>query len=134
MERLKERMAAAEKALQRFGEAMAIVEPTDLERDAMIQRFEFTFEAVWKAAKQYLFAEEGIDAGSPKAVIRSCRELGLFTTEQAVLALQMADDRNLTVHTYNEGLAQVIFERLFSYHPLLRSWLLGIKEKARQRN
>ena len=132
MERLEERMVAAERALQRLGEALAIMEPSDLERDAMIQRFEFTFEAVWKGAKQYLFDVEGIDVASPKAVIRSCREIGVLTLEQAVLALQMADDRNLTVHTYNEALAQVIFERLFAYQPLLNDWLYCIKDRIQQ--
>lgn len=130
MERLEERMIAGEKALQRLEEALAIVQPSDLERDAIIQRFEFTFEALWKVGKQYLFDVEGIDVGSPKAVIRSCREIGVLTTEQAVLALQMADDRNLTVHTYNEGLALAIFERLFLYRPLLRSWLSGLKDRT----
>lgn len=39
--------------------------------------------------------------------------------EVAHLALAMADDRNLTVHTYNEALAQAIFRRLRSYTELM---------------
>ncbi|WP_245606076.1 nucleotidyltransferase substrate binding protein [Thermus amyloliquefaciens] len=35
------------------------------------------------------------------------------------LALTMADDRNLTVHTYNEALAQAIFARLGGYAQLM---------------
>ena len=49
-----------------------------MERDALIQRFEFSFELLWKCAKEYLYVEEGIDAASPKKVIRCCRELGLL--------------------------------------------------------
>jgi len=54
-----------------FNEVMEIREPSSIERDAAIQRFEFTFEAVWKAVKSVLFEREGIDVGSPKAVIRA---------------------------------------------------------------
>ena len=50
MERLTRRLHDAESALARLGEVLAIEAPTDVERDAAIQRFEFTFEAVWKAA------------------------------------------------------------------------------------
>lgn len=128
MERLNERVAVAEKALAAFQEVMAIANPTLIERDAAIQRFEFTFEAVWKAAKQMLFEVEGIDAGSPKGVIRACREVGLFDEAQAIMALQMADDRNLTVHTYNEALAAEIYGRMKDYVGLMAFWLRKIKE------
>jgi nucleotidyltransferase substrate binding protein (TIGR01987 family) len=71
-------------------------------RDASIQRFEFTFEAVWKAAQLYLATVESLESGSPKSAIRACRQVGLLEDEQA----RMADDRNLTVHTYNEDLGR----------------------------
>jgi hypothetical protein len=31
----------------------------------------------------------------------------------------MADDRNLTVHTYNEDLADAIYARILGYAPLM---------------
>jgi hypothetical protein len=46
MERLKERFEVARKALVRLEELVAIAKPTAVERDAAIQRFEYTFEAV----------------------------------------------------------------------------------------
>ena len=36
-----------------------------------VQRFEFTFEAVWKAALIYIKEIEGLDVGSPKGVLRN---------------------------------------------------------------
>lgn len=124
------RVAVAEQVLKTFEEVMKINEPTPIERDAAIQRFEFTFEATWKAAKQMLFDIEGIDVASPKGVIRACREIGLFSDEQAVDALQMVNDRNLTVHTYNESLASEIYERLKQHSELLRLWIKGIMDKV----
>lgn len=126
MGRSSERIEAAKKAMLAFQEVMRIKTPTTIERDAAIQRFEFTFEAVWKAAKEVLFEREGIDAGSPKGVIRSCREVGILTDQQAVTALEMVDDRNLTVHTYNERLAVEIYSRLGTYQDILRCWLEGL--------
>lgn len=54
MERLLEKIAMAEKTLGKLAEAADIDKPSELERDAIIQRFEFSFEAVWKAAQAYL--------------------------------------------------------------------------------
>lgn len=54
MERLKERILMASKALQAFKEVMNISDPSDIERDAAIQRFEFTFEAVWESSFHWL--------------------------------------------------------------------------------
>lgn len=123
MERLKERLEVAENALERLEEILVIENPSAVERDAAIQRFEFTFETVWKAAKDFLYEVEGIEAGSPKSVIRTCREVGIFDNEETEKALHMTDDRNLTVHTYNETLALKIFRRIRFYAPLLRKWL-----------
>lgn len=128
MDRSKERIATARKAMSAFQEVMQIDVPTSIERDAAIQRFEFTFEASWKAAKEILFQREGIDAGSPKGVIRSCREVGILSDEQTITALQMVDDRNLTVHTYNEALAIDIYSRLRTYQSILIDWLDGLEK------
>lgn len=130
MERLRKRIETAGRALEAFEEVMKINNPSSIERDAAIQRFEFTFEAMWKAAKQMLYDIEGIDIGSPKGVIRACREIGIFNDEQCTSALRMVDDRNLTVHTYNEALAAEIYERLTHHLGQLRFWFAGIKAKV----
>lgn len=134
MERLQQRLEVADRALKTFEEVMGICEPTSIERDASIQRFEFSFEAIWKAAKQMLLDMEGIDEGSPKGVIRRCREIGLMDEQKTIDALQMVDDRNLTVHTYNETLAVEIHERLQKHVGLLRCWLQCMKNKVDQLN
>lgn len=44
---------------------------SDIFRDALIQRFEFTFELIWKLLKAYL-EEEGIqNINSPKSVLKA---------------------------------------------------------------
>ncbi len=123
MERLKQRLESAKRALKTLQELLSLHSLTVIERDAAIQRFEYTFEAVWKAGKAFLREIEGLEIGSPKGIIRSFRQVGLLTEEQTVLGLVMVDDRNLTSHTYNEGLAEQICENLDSYAELMADWL-----------
>lgn len=123
MEKVQERIKTAQRALVKLHELAVKPDLSEVERDALIQRFGFSFELLWKCAKEYLYVEEGIDAASPKKVIRCCRELGLLDEGQTQEALQMADDRNLTSHTYDKTFAQALAERIRHYDPLLQFWL-----------
>lgn len=122
MERLRERIALAGRALRSLGELHdRTADPVF--RDAAIQRFEYSFEALWKATRTWLAGVHGIDEGSPKGVIRSALKTGILSPAEAESALLMADDRNLTVHTYNEPLALEIASRLWQHHDLMKAWL-----------
>lgn len=123
MDRLSQRINTASRALETLSELADINEPSPVERDAALQRFEYTVEATWKAAQHYLQDVEGIETASPKGVIRHLRETGLLTDDETVLALEMIDDRNLTSHTYNEALAKAIFSRIPGYTALLSKWI-----------
>lgn len=124
MARLNERLAVARRAL---GTLKELLRPggavSAVERDAAIQRFEYTCEAVWKAAQLYLKEREGLDLGSPKGMIRASLETGLLAEDEALLGLEMTDDRNRTVHTYNEAIADAIYRRLTDYAALMSIWL-----------
>lgn len=123
MDRLSERLALATAAADRLGEALAIEQPSDLERDGALQRFEFSFEATWKATRLWLTQAHGLDVGSPKAVIRAMAQAGAFDDATTTAALALADDRNRTVHVYDEATAEAIFARLGAHYELLRKWL-----------
>jgi nucleotidyltransferase substrate binding protein (TIGR01987 family) len=84
--------------------------------DATIQRFEFTFELVWKFLKDY-FSEKGIILNYPKEILQEAFAVGLIDNES--LWLQMLSDRNMTSHTYNETLADEIYFRIRNYVPEL---------------
>jgi hypothetical protein len=55
----------------------------------------------------------------------------LLTDEQVVIGLEMIDDRNLTVHTYNEAVAEDIYSGLPAYADLLTAWLVGMEEQMK---
>ncbi|MCC6271364.1 MAG: nucleotidyltransferase substrate binding protein, partial [Microbacteriaceae bacterium] len=98
--------------------------------DAAIQRFEYTFEAAWKASQMFLGVIEGVTANSPKSAVRACWQAGLFTEENAQRALQMCETRNMTVHTYNETLALFVYRQIASYADLLDGWLSAMEKKV----
>jgi nucleotidyltransferase substrate binding protein (TIGR01987 family) len=131
VERLKERLAVARRALGTLQEILALASPSRVERDAAIQRFAYTCEAVWKAAQRYLQEVEGISIGSPKGSIRASCDVGLITDEQTTLGLEMIDARNLKVHTYNESLAEEIYRQLPSYADFLTVWLAAMEERMK---
>ena len=131
MELVKQKVNTARKALKTLQELLDKDRPSIVERDAAIQRFEYTFEAIWKAGKHFLREVEGIEIGSPKGVIRSFLQVGLLTEDQTALGLSMVDDRNLTSYTYNESLADLIYGQLGTYSDLMAKWVLSM-EKAFQ--
>lgn len=56
-------------------------------------------------------------------MIRAAFQAGLLDEPEARQALAMLQDRNLTVHTYNEALARALFARLQDYAVLMDRWL-----------
>jgi nucleotidyltransferase substrate binding protein (TIGR01987 family) len=129
VERLKEKLGVAGRALSRLREVLAL-KADDVVRDSAIQRFEFSFETTWKAAQLYLRVVHGTEAASPKSVIREAFRVALLSEEETARLLAVTDDRNLTSHTYNEALAQALYERLPAHAALLAKWLAAMLEQT----
>ena len=86
------RMETAGRALNKLHEGVEKKELTEIERDGLIQRFEFCFEIMWKCGKDYLFDRDGLAVASPKKVIRALCEVGVLSDAETEKALQMVDD------------------------------------------
>ena len=130
MERLRERINLAAKALATLEEVETIELPAGARRDVAIMRLVYTFEALWRALQRYLAVVEGVEAGTPKSCLRAARDAGLLSDEQTEAALVLVNDRNLTVHIYNEALAIEIFSRLPAHIALMRGLLDGLLERV----
>ena len=128
MDRLTQRLGLARRALAQLDELMGCP-LTPIERDAALQRFEYSCETVWKLAQLYLREREGSPAGSPKQIARASGASGLLDESETSRALAMVDDRNDTVHTYNEALALIIAARLADHAALLNAWLDRIAQR-----
>jgi hypothetical protein len=110
-ERFAERQADVRASTSRLAEAVAQTE-SELIRDATIQRFEFTFEVIWKTMKLYL-ERQGYECGGPRSTLKKAFAENLIPTpEEADRWLQMLEDRNLTTHAYDETLARQIYGHL----------------------
>jgi len=130
MDRTAERLNAARKALASLRALPLREDAGDVVRDAAIQRFEHSLETIWKAAQILIREREGIDVASPKAAVRASARTGWIGEEVARGLLEAVDDRNLTVHTYNEALAREIFARLPRHADNLAAWLDALSRVA----
>ena len=100
-ERFQQRRAEFDKALQRLTMALA-QERNEYTQDAVIQRFEFTYELAWKALKNFL-AMKDIDVRNAKDTLKAAYQQGLMQDADAWSLLHQ--QRNLTSHTYDSQLA-----------------------------
>lgn len=118
MERLKLRYSDTIRAMETLKEILD--EPFSvIVRDATIQRFEYTFEALWKFLKEYLKEREGIICNSPKSCFREFFLLEMITEAATVNFLEMTDDRNMTSHTYKEEVSKILYEKMRNHYVLM---------------
>ncbi len=126
--RWKQRAENYFKALELLKDALAIDRPSRTERGGIIQFFEVTVELAWKLLKDVL-DYEGIVVKSPRETILKAYQLSFI--EEGELWLLAVQDRNLTVHTYDESKAEEIEAKIRNdYYPLLvelKQWILNRK-------
>ena len=87
-------------------EAISIKEESDIKRDAVIKRFEFTYELLWKTYKKAARLQK-LDYFNPKACFQFAFRAGLIGDEH--LFLEIIDARNKTTHVYSEEEAGKIY-------------------------
>lgn len=111
-------------ALGRLREALEEYRQTGSQvvRDGVIQRFEFTSELAWKSCRERLLEEGYMDIDSPKSAMRQAFACGMISDEKGWLQLLQA--RNLTSHMYSEQQAQEIYAQIEKrFVPLFESLL-----------
>ncbi len=118
-----------DKALARLHEVLAEPTETAIVRDALIQRFEFTFEAAWKAAYRWLRARGNDVDEEAAAVIPEAFARRLIADEKGWG--DMRRFRNKTSHTYDEALAMQVaaFVRQDSVR-LFEALLVTLRERS----
>ena len=114
------------KAFSRLKEAVERVED-DLDRDGVIQRFEFTVELLWKTLKKIL-AFNKVECFSPRDCVKKSFRFALIDDDEIIL--DMLDDRNRSFHIYSEEEALKIFERISKiYVPTLEKIIDGLSKR-----
>lgn len=89
----------------------------ELEKDGLIQRFEFCFDLAWKLMQDYLKYTGYKEIKGPRPCITQMAQDGLldpFVWEDVLLA------RNELSHIYNEEKSRVYLDKIiFDYYPAL---------------
>ena len=83
----------------------------ELDRDGVIQRFEFTFELLWKTLKIFL-QYQGVETKTPRDSLKEAFRIALI--EDEAIFLDMLEDRNKTSHIYDKETSKEIFQRIKS--------------------
>jgi len=127
--RWKQRFANFEKAYFQFKSAVEhINELSDLEKEGLIQRFEYTFELAWKTLKDYLEAQD-VPASFPREVIKTAFQYELIEDGEAWM--DMLEKRNLMAHTYDREKFDQALKLIHSayYHAISQVYFtLGAKK------
>jgi nucleotidyltransferase substrate binding protein (TIGR01987 family) len=100
--RWKQRFENLEKSYKLLSKYINKTELNELERAGIIQLFKIAFELSWKLIKDYLEAQQ-IIAKSPRDAIKAAYQINLI--DDAHAWIDALNDRNLTVHTYDDKVA-----------------------------
>jgi len=101
---------------------------SQLEKEGIIQRFEFTLELAWKILKDKMESDGLLlDKISPKSVIREAFQAKYISNVESWL--KMISDRNLMSHTYDfETFEAIIPSIIEEYIDTLESFYVSLIE------
>lgn len=92
-------------------------------RDATIQRFEYSVDTTWKYLKLFLFKFYGVEMNSPKTVFKEAYKNRIISDDEITSALDMVDARNITSHAYDEQTADQVVEQIPRFTVMLKKVL-----------
>ncbi len=110
--RWKQRFENYQKAFRQLKSAIEEngVNPVDIIKEGIIQRFEFTHELAWKVMKDYLEYEGIQNVTGSRSATREAFNKGLIQNGQ--IWMDMIESRNKTVHTYNQEVLEIEFKKV----------------------
>jgi nucleotidyltransferase substrate binding protein (TIGR01987 family) len=116
--RWRQRYANFQNALKQLDAAVDMEDDySDLERQGLIQYFEYTVELAWKVLQDLLGAR-GYEVKGPKPVIKQAFQDGLISDGD--VWINMLDSRNETSHSYDKETALDISNKIITeFYPLL---------------
>lgn len=115
-----QRLSNYQRARQRLVEAVELAasrELSNLEKQGLIQAFEFVFELAWNVMKDYFLFQGDPDITGSRDAIRTAFKAGLVADGEGWM--EMIKSRNQSLHTYNDSVAHEICGKiLVDYHVL----------------
>lgn len=102
---------------------------SDLEKQGVIQGFEFVHELAWNVLKDFLDYEGIQNIVGSRSAVREAFKRGLI--DNGEVWMDMIEKRNLSSHTYNLEIAAALVNAIINtYHPAF----LMLQEEMRRRD
>lgn len=115
-----QRLANYTRALESLTSAVELAKSralSDLEKQGLIQSFEFTHELGWNVLKDYLVYQGNTSITGPRDATREAFRAGILDDGEGWM--EMIVSRNQTSHTYNQNVADEIVTHIVQrYHAL----------------
>lgn len=93
----------------------------DILKQGIIQSFEYTYELAWNVMRDYAEFQGNPDIPGSRTAIREALQMGLIT--EGKVWMDMVESRIRTTHTYNEEIANEIFEKILEdYHNAFKAF------------
>lgn len=118
--RWQQRLSNYKKALGTLDEAVALDRErglSKLEKQGIIQAFEFTHELAWKVMQDFFLYQGNSELRGSRDATRQAFNTGLIADGENWM--KMIQNRNLTSHTYNEETSEQIYKNIINaFYPL----------------
>jgi nucleotidyltransferase substrate binding protein (TIGR01987 family) len=119
--RWKQRFSNYKKALSQLQKAVEMTSFSDIEKEGLVQRFEYTFELAWNVMKDFLEEKGNSGILGSKDAIKLAFKLGLI--DDGEKWMDMVNSRRLSAHTYDEATANAIVQDVINeYYPLFAAF------------
>ena len=112
-----QRFSNLKKALTNLDEAVKLSEErelTKLEKQGLIQSFEYTYELAWNTIRDFYRSKGEVDIQGSRDAFRLAFERGLI--EDGQVFMNMIKSRQLSSHTYNEETADDIYQDIVNHY------------------
>ncbi|MCM8819718.1 MAG: nucleotidyltransferase substrate binding protein [Candidatus Omnitrophica bacterium] len=122
------------KGLKQLNDAVILSKNRELsllEKQGLIQAFEFTHELAWNLLKDYLEYQGNQEIRGSRDAIREAFKVGLIVDGQKWMETIQA--RNITSHSYDEAMVQSAFETIVNQYILLFEELKNVFEKLQNK-
>lgn len=106
---------------------------SDLEKEGVIQRFEYTFELAWKTLRDYMeYQGHAFEQPSPRQVLKMAFSVNYISAGE--VWMEMLEQRNLLAHTYDEENFEKAIELISRKYFSAIDGLFGfLKEKSSEK-
>lgn len=126
--RWQQRFSSLQKAFEQLEKAVALTSYSDLEREGLIQRFEYTYELSWKTLQDILEYKGYPDIKGPRPVIEQAYKDGYIADGLTWMAMKKS--REATSHTYDENTARAIAAAIKNdYFAVFKALLIRLQDE-----